>query len=172
MKRSSDFEGCSGTDIWDPKTAILANMICTRNVGQKLKCDIWVLCATLYPFGGTGRIQYVTRGRGEYEVTYLFDPTWTYRLNHRSSTNFNQGFLLHSYLLDNAKRIRDRYIDSFLNQAKIWQLILLWFTCLVQIAKQFQVCNFYKTRKSTKEQLLVFLVDLSFIVLAVKRNLW
>ena len=96
-KRSSGFEGFSGTDIWDPKTAILANMICTRNVGQKLKSDVWLLCATLYPFGGTGRIQYVTRGRGEYEVTYLFDPTWTYRLNHRCLTDFNPGFLLYSY---------------------------------------------------------------------------
>ena len=94
--------GVSSPEIWDPKTAILANMICTRNVGQKLKSDIWLLCATLYPFGGTGRIQYVTKGRGEYEVTYLFDPTWTYRLNHK---RFFVAFLV-------DKKIRGRSIVS------------------------------------------------------------
>ena len=46
-------------------------------------------------------------------LTYLILPELkTYSLNHRSLTNFNQGFMFHSYLVDTAKRIQDRYIVS------------------------------------------------------------
>ena len=48
-------------------------------------------------------------------LTYLILPELkTYSLNHRSLTNFNQGFMFHSYLVDTAKRIQDRYIVSWI----------------------------------------------------------
>ena len=55
------------------------------------KWHLTSLChATLYPFGGTGRIQYVRKGEGSMKLlTYLILPELkTYSLNHRRSLTF------------------------------------------------------------------------------------
>ena len=94
---------------------------------------------------------------------------------------FHNGFKLFmnshlNFYSFTARRIRDRSIVSQFN--KIWRSIPCWFTCFVEVAKvifflwfaklaeQFQVHNFYKTCKSTKNWLSNFgLIKKSWICL-------
>ena len=58
------------------------------------------------------------------------------------------------YLAGTTKRKNTRHIYRFFNWAKIWQLILCWFTCFCSKSKQkqFHVRDLYKTPESTKNR--------------------